>query len=182
MDLTEKKIKEISRYSGIRTDIRVDSVALPNGSISRREVVERPDAVAILPLDENGDVYCVRQYRYAFSAEVLELPAGKLEPGEEPLPAAARELSEETGITAGRIEPLGSIMMSPGFCTEVLHLYLARELHFGSAHPDEDELLHVEKFGLHTLADMVMRGEITDAKSAVAILKTERFLEEERRK
>ena len=104
----------------------------------------------------------------------------ELEPGEEPFPAAIRELGEETGITAGRIDALGAFLMSPGFSTEVLHIYLARELRFGAAHPDEDELLNVEKYSLQTLVDMVMRGEICDAKSAIAILKTARFLELEK--
>lgn len=180
MDLTERKIDEISRYSGILMDVRVDSVELPGGKRSKREIAEHPGGVTILPLDENGDVYCVRQYRYAFSTELLEIPAGKLEPGEEPLPAAVRELSEETGISAGRIDPLGAFMMSPGFCTEVLHMYLARDLRFGAAHPDDDEFLHVEKYSLQTLVDMVMRGEICDAKSVIAILKSARFLELER--
>ena len=177
MDLTEKKIEEVSRYSGILMDVHVDKVALPGGRTSQREIAEHPGGVTILPLDENGDVYCVRQYRYAFSTELLEIPAGKLEPGEEPLSAAIRELGEETGIAAGRIDSLGAFMMSPGFCTEVLHLYLARDLRFGVAHPDEDELLNVEKYSLRTLVDMVMRGEIGDAKSAIAILKSARFLE-----
>ncbi len=180
MDLTEKKIEEVFRYNGVVTDVRVDSVLLPNGQTSQREIAEHPGGVTILPLDDNGDVYCVRQYRYAFSRDLLEIPAGKLEPGEEPYPAAIRELGEETGITAGRIDALGAFMTSPGFCTEVLHIYLARELRFGAAHPDEDELLNVEKYSLQTLVDMVMRGEICDAKSAIAILKTARFLELEK--
>ncbi len=180
MDLTEKKIEEVARYSGILMDVRVDRVELPGGRISKREIAEHPGGVTILPLDENGDVYCVRQYRYAFSAELLELPAGKLEPDEEPLPAALRELKEETGITPGRVDPLGAFMTSPGFCTEVLHLYLARDLRFGDAHPDEGEFLNVEKHSLRELVDMVMRGEIGDAKSAIAILKTARLLELEK--
>ena len=180
MDQTEKKIEEVARYSGVIVDVRVDSVLLPNGRTSKREVTEHPAGVTILALDDNGDVYCVRQYRYAFSRSVLEIPAGKLEPDEEPLPAAIRELSEETGITAGRIDALGSFMMSPGFCTEVLHIYLSRDLHFGVAHPDEDEFLNVEKYSLQTLLDMVMRCEIDDAKSAIAILKAARFLELEK--
>ncbi len=180
MDLTEKKLEELARHSGILMDVRVDSVELPGGRISRREIAEHPDGVTVLPLDANGNVYCVRQYRYAFSTELLELPAGKLEPDEEPEAAAVRELGEETGITPGRVDPLGSFMMSPGFCTEILHLYLARDLRFGAAHPDVGEFLRVEKYGLQTLLDMVMRGEICDAKSAIAILKTARFLEMEK--
>lgn len=180
MDFTEKKLEELSRHNGLILDVHVDSVALPNGSVSKREIVDHPGGVTILPMDENGDVYCVRQYRYAFSTELLELPAGKLEPDEDPREAAIRELSEETGITARRLDALGGFLMSPGFCTEVLHLYLARDLCFGEAHPDEDELLGVEKHSLQSLVEMVMRGEMTDAKSVIAVLKTARLLEMEK--
>ena len=180
MDFEEKKLCELSRYKGLILDVHVDSVSLPNGSTGKREIVDHPGGVTILPLDENGDVYCVRQYRYAFSREMLELPAGKLEPDEDPREAALRELSEETGIQAARVDALGGFLMSPGFCTEELHLYLARELSFGAAHPDEDELLSVEKHSLQSLVDMVMKGELTDAKSVIAILKAARLLEMEK--
>ena len=180
MDFTEKKIRELNRYEGLILDVHVDSVSLPNGSVAKREIVDHPGGVTILPMDADGNVYCVRQYRYAFSTEMLEVPAGKLEPGEEPLSAALRELSEETGIAAGRIDFLGSFPMSPGFCTEVLHLYLARELSFGEAHLDVDELLDVETHTLAELLDMVMRGEVTDAKTVIAVLMAARLIEQEK--
>ena len=180
MELTEKKCSELSRYDGLILDVHVDSVLLPNGNTAKREIVEHPGGVVVLPMDDEGWVYCVRQYRYAFSQELLEVPAGKLEPDEMPDAAAERELGEETGISAGRMDFLGSFLMSPGFCTEVLHLYLARDLRFGAAHPDADELLNAERYKLDTLADMVMRGELTDAKTVIAILKAARFLELEK--
>lgn len=180
MNFTERKLEELSRHQGLILDVHVDSVSLPNGHVAKREIIDHPGGVTILPLDENGDVYCVRQYRYAFSTELLELPAGKLEPDEDPREAAIRELGEETGIVAGRVDDLGAFLMSPGFCTEVLHLYLARDLQFGQAHPDEDEFLGVEKHSLQSLLDMVMRSELTDAKSVIAILKAARLLEEEK--
>ena len=180
MDLTERKLRELEVHRGLIIDVHVDSVRLPNGSQARREIVRHPGGVAVLPLDEAGNVYCVRQYRYAFSRALLEIPAGKLEKGEDALPAARRELEEETGISAGQLDSLGCALSSPGFCDEVLHLYLARELHFGAAHPDEDELLHVEKYSLTQLVDMAMSGELTDAKTVIAVLKTARLLETEK--
>ena len=180
MDWTEQKLRELERHRGLIIDVHVDSVRLPNGSEARREIVRHPGGVAILPLDGEGNVYCVRQYRYAFSRALLEIPAGKLDKGEDALPAARRELEEETGITAGRLDDLGCALSSPGFCDEVLHIYLARELRFGASHPDEDELLQLEKYSLKQLVDMAMTGELEDAKTVIAVLKTARFLEAEK--
>lgn len=142
-------------------------------------MVHHPGGVTIIPVEEDGTVWCVRQFRYPMQREMLEVPAGKLEYGEKPLPAAERELSEETGLTAGRMVYLGACCTSPGFSTEVLHIYLALELRRGEAHPDEDEFLNVEKHSLETLTDMVMAGEIDDAKTIIAVLKARRFLEAE---
>ena len=180
MELTEKKTEELSRYHGLILDVRVDGIVLPDGKSAKREVVEHPGGVTVLPLDAQGMVYCVRQYRYVFSRETLEVPAGKLEPGEAPIAAAKRELSEETGITAERWDDLGSIQTSPGFCTEQLWLYLARDLHFGSAHPDEGEFLNVEKHSLGELAELAMQGRLMDAKTVAAVLKAERLLRTEK--
>lgn len=180
MDYTEKKTGELSRYDGLILKVHVDSVELPNGNTAKREIVEHSSGVMILPIDEDGNVYCVRQYRYAFSGDMLEVPAGKLNPGEDLLDAAVRELSEETGISAGRMDFLGGFPTSPGYCTEVLYLYLARDLRFGAQHPDEDELLSVEKYSLSELTDRIMRGELTDAKTVIAVLKTARLLELEK--
>lgn len=180
MDLTEKKLQELSRYNGVILNVRVDEVSLPDGHSSNREIVEHPGGVTVLPLDDQGMVYCVRQYRYAFATEMLELPAGKLEPGEEPAPAAVRELSEETGIAAGRWDSLGAIQTSPGFCTEQLYLYLARDLHFGDSHPDDGEFLSVEKHSLEELVSLVMDGTLMDAKTVAAVLKADRLLRMEK--
>ncbi len=126
--------------------------------IVRREVVEHPGGVGILPLDDNGVCYMVRQFRYPFSRQLLEIPAGKLEYGEDPLACAVRELGEETGFTADELIPLGKCLTSPGFSSEVLHLYLARGLHAGRAHLDEDEFLNVEKHPLAELAAIADRN------------------------
>lgn len=175
----EKKIDGKTLYEGVIVNVRLDRAELVNGDVVRREVVEHPGGVTVIPVEEDGTVWCVRQFRYPFQREMLEVPAGKLEIGEKPLPAAVRELSEETGLEAGRMIYLGACCTSPGFSTEVLHIYLAMELKHGDAHPDEDEFLNVEKHSLETLTEMVMSGEIDDAKTIIAVLKARRFLEAE---
>ena len=108
MELIEQKLKTLTSYHGVIVNVRLDEARLPDGSTAKREVVEHPGGVTVLPLEADGTVWCVRQYRYPFSRTLLELPAGKLEPGEAPERAAARELSEETGLSAGRLQYLGA--------------------------------------------------------------------------
>lgn len=171
MDYTEKTLRRINSYHGVIVNVTMDMVELPNGEKSMREVVEHPGGVCVAAVDENNMVTLVRQYRFPLQDHLLELPAGKLEPGEEPFPAAVRELSEETGLEAGKWTDLGFIYTSPGFSTEKLYLYLARELTQGEAHPDPNEFLDVEKRPLEELLEMTMRGEIADGKTAIAVLK-----------
>ena len=180
MEYWEKRIDGEEKYKGIIVRVVLDRAELHTGKIVKREVVEHPGGVGVLPVDEEGNCYMVRQFRYPFQRTMLEMPAGKLEYGEEPLPAAMRELSEETGFTADEIVELGSCCSSPGFCTERLHLYLALGLHAGASHPDQDEYLNVEKIPLETLSQMVMKGEIDDAKTIVAVLKAEKILRSRR--
>ena len=144
---------------------------LPNGHTSVREVVEHPGGVGILALEEDGTVLLVRQYRYAFGRTLLEIPAGKREKGEEPFVTAQRELQEETGATADHWLPMGQLIASPGCYDEVLYLYLARGLHYGETHPDDDEFLSLERMPLAELVECCMSGEITDAKTVCAALK-----------
>ena len=171
MDLTEKTLDSELLYDGRIVKLRRDAVQVPNGNTALREVVEHPGGVAILPLDADGSVIVVRQYRSPLAQMVLEIPAGKLEYGEDPRSCAVRELEEEIGATAA-LTALGTIYSSPGFCTEQIHLYLARELSFGPCHPDEDEFLLPERIPLAQLTDMALSGELTDGKTVAAVLKT----------
>ncbi len=171
MKNTETQLRRISTYKGVVVQLTEDLVLLPNQATTVREVVHHPGGVCIAAVDEVKNIYLVRQYRYPFQRELLELPAGKLEEQEEPLPAAQRELSEETGLEAAVWTDLGCIYVSPGISTERLYLYLATDLRHGSAHPDPNEFLDVLKMPLPKLAKMAMQGEVQDAKTVVGALK-----------
>jgi ADP-ribose pyrophosphatase len=177
LDYTENKVKTLNGYRGVIVNVDLDKITLPDGSEALREVVSHPGGVSILALDSENRVVCVRQYRYCFGEHLLEIPAGKLEYGEDPMECAVRELSEETGISADEFISLGEIYPSPGFCREVLHLYLAMGLHEGEAHPDEGEFLDVLRVPFEELLEKAMSGEIRDGKTVAAILKTKIYLE-----
>lgn len=177
MEYFERRIDGDTKYEGVIVSVRLDRAELCNGSVVKREVVEHPGGVTILPVEEDGTVWCVRQFRYPFSREMLEAPAGKLERGEDHRDCAERELSEETGLSCDELVYLGPVCTSPGFSTEVLHIYLALGLHRGKMHLDDDEFLNVEKHSLEELTDMIMSGEIDDAKTIIAVLKAAKYLE-----
>lgn len=177
MELAEKKVTSEVVFQGRILTVLRDTAELPNGQTAEREVVRHPGGVAVLPLDEDGNVLLVRQFRYPFGRVLLEIPAGKLDRGEEPLHAAARELEEETGVQAEELISLGSIYVSPGFCDEELHLYLARGLKQGESHPDEDEFLAPEKVPFDELTEQIMSGAVHDGKTVAAVLKAKLYLE-----
>ena len=178
MAFYEKTLKSDIIYEGRIMRVRSDTVELQDGSTAYREVVDHTGGVGVLAVTPEGAVPMVRQFRYPFMAETLEIPAGKLERGEEPIACAARELSEETGYTAGRLISLGTLLPSPGYCAEMLHIFLALDLTPGKAHLDEEEFLNVEHYPLKKLHEMTMSGELVDAKTVLAVLKAEIYLGE----
>lgn len=181
MEMREKLVKSEEIFEGRVITVKKETVLLPNGEEASREIVLHPGGVAILPLDDEGNVYMVRQYRRPFDELLLEIPAGKLNYGEDHFECGVRELEEETGLTAEKYDYLGQFYVTPGFCREIIHIYLARGLKKGEMHLDEDEFLEVEKIPFEKLLDMVMTNEITDAKTAIGILKTKVLLEKENR-
>jgi len=154
---------------------RVD-VLLQDGKKAPREIVRHNGGAAIVPMDDQGNIYMVRQFRSPFDKVLLEIPAGKLEPNEDPELCAIRELEEETGLKSSHIESLGTIYPSPGYCAETLYLYLATHLTHGNANPDDGEFLNVHRIPLRILMQKIDSGEISDAKTIVALLKTARRL------
>ena len=176
MGFVEKKVSSEKIFSGRIIDVRRDTVELVNGSIVTREVVDHLGGVAVVPVDADGNVIAVRQFRYPFERELLEIPAGKLERGEEPFSCAVRELSEETGFSAEKYTYLGEIYPSPGYCHETLYIYLATGLTAGEQHLDDDEFLNIEKIPLNTFIERIMSGDVRDAKTVVGILKAAKIL------
>ena len=169
-DLHEQVLTQETAWSGKIFDVECLEVKLPNGRVSRRDVVRHHGAVAVVALTESGKIALVRQYRTALDRVTVEIPAGKLEPGEDPLDCAKRELKEETGFVAGRIAYLTTIASSCGFTDELIHLYLATQLSFEGASPDEDEFLNVDLVDVQDLVDAVLDGKIEDAKTVVGAL------------
>lgn len=179
MIFEEKQIIKNTVYNGRLVNVRSDTAEITGGKHVSREVVEHPGGVCIVPIDRDGMVYCVRQFRYPFMEELLELPAGKLEWGEEPAGCASRELSEETGLIAGRMTYLGSIYPSPGYCSEILHIYLATDLTQSEPHLDPDEFLQVETLKVADLLALIDRDEVRDAKTIIGLLRGLRYLNED---
>lgn len=175
-DLTERMLSRKDLYDGLLCHVHVDEVLLPNGKTSQREVVDHVDGVAVLPLDERNNVLTVTQYRYVFGKLLLEIPAGKLDEGEDPVTGALRELKEETGAVPDNLLPLGVILPAPGCYGEKLHLFLARGLQMEDQHLDPDEFLNVERIPFSEMVHRVMDGEIEDAKTIAAVLKTKILL------
>lgn len=164
MSHTEKTIDSTRIFEGKVVRLRRDTVELENGKQTFREVIDHPGGVSILAMDEEGKIFFVRQFRYPFGKMLLELPAGKLEPGEDPAQSGRRELREETGCTAGRFESMGSLIPTCAYDTEVIHLFFASDLTRGEQDLDENEFLSVERYTLDEALQMVLSGEIVDAK------------------
>ena len=160
-------------YKGRIIELSLDRVRLPNGSECELEMIRHPGAAAVVPVDDRGDVLLVRQYRYATSGWLLEVPAGKLDGGESPESCAKREVEEETGFRPGRLTPLGWIWTTPGFTDERIWLFLAERLEPSRQDLQRDEVLSVERLPLDEAIGMAARGEIVDAKSICALLRVD---------
>lgn len=176
MELTEKTLSSNKVFEGRILQITLDEVELPNGKKSKREVVNHPGGVAVAALDENNNLLFVRQFRYPYREVVLELPAGKLEKGSSPLENGKRELFEETGAEGYSYISLGQVYPSPGYTSEIIHLYACKVKTIGNSNPDEGEFLNVEKIPLNTAVEMVLNNQIPDSKTQIAVLKTAMLL------
>lgn len=167
----EKKISSEEIYNGKVVKLSVDSVELDNGFKTKREVIHHPGGVCIVALDDEENVFFVEQFRYPFNAALTEIPAGKLEYGENPEECGKRELKEEIGAEAESFEYLGKLYPTVAYDTEIIYMYLARGLSFGEQDLDEGEFLDVKKMPLEKAVKMVMNDELNDSKTQLAILK-----------
>jgi ADP-ribose pyrophosphatase len=156
-------------YRGRAVALRADTVRLPNGKETRLEIIEHTGSVVLVPVDAMNAIWFVRQYRHATGGELLELPAGTVEPGEQPAACASRELREEIGMSANEIEHLGAFYLAPGYSTEYMHVYLARDLRIDPLPGDEDEILKPEKFSWQDVQKMLREGVFQDAKTITAL-------------
>ncbi len=169
MKFFEKKLKSETLYSGKVVTLEVDEVLLPNGKKGIRECVRHSGGAAVL-LVKDGKVLLVKQFRYPYGKETYEIPAGKLNKGEDPLKAAERELEEETGFKAKLVHAL-NVYPSPGYTDEIINIYFAEEIELGRQNPDDDEFVATEFIDFDSVLKMIERGEICDAKTVVAVYK-----------
>lgn len=173
MNLTEKQLDSTNVYDGRLLHVYKDNIELPNGHRTTREYIKHLGAVAVVALDANENVVVEHQYRYPFHAELLEIPAGKLDfVGEDPLEAAKRELREETGFIADDYQYLGPFYPTCAYSTEVIHLYLATGLHRGERELDDDENINLEMMKLDDLVSLVLEGKVPDGKTQAGVLAT----------
>ena len=176
MNLEEKTLSSEVIYNGSVVKLNLEKAELPNGKTASREVVNHPGGVTVAAITNDNELLFVRQYRYPFHEIVLELPAGKLEKTGTPLENAKRELLEETGAVGYNFISLGKQMVSPGFCDEVVHMYMCRIDHFEQQQPDEDEFLEILRIPLDKAVEMVLNNIIVDGKTQTAVLKASMLL------
>lgn len=175
MRYNEKTLEVENIYKGKIINLNIHKVILPNNTVAYREVITHPGAVAILPIDKEGKILFVKQFRKAVEEELLEIPAGKMEAGEDPEKCALRELEEETGFLASQLIFISTIYTSPGFSNEVIHIYLAKDLIVGKRNLDEDEFIDLYKYNFIEALNLIKSGKIKDAKTIAAILLTQNF-------
>ncbi len=171
MNFNEKTISKEYIFKGEVINMRVDTITTPFGNTATRELVEHPGGVCVVALDENGCVIMEKQYRRPFDTVLFEIPAGKLFLGEDPFECGKREFEEETGMCAKKYTNLGEMYSSPGFCNEIIYMYLAQDLYEGKENPDDDELIETSRVPLGKLVQMILSGEIKDSKTCIAIMK-----------
>ncbi|NLW40225.1 MAG: NUDIX hydrolase [Tissierellia bacterium] len=176
MTCEEKTMKSERIYEGKIVNLRIDTVELPDKKYSKREIVEHPGAVGIIPITEDGSIILVEQYRKPVEKKLIEIPAGKIEINEEPKETAIRELIEETGYKAGKMEYILEFYTSPGFTNEKIYLFLATELEYVEENPGEDEYIQVKKIPIEKLVDMIDKGEIIDSKTIISIYFAMKYL------
>ena len=169
-------IKSETAYTGRAFSVRRDHLLTPGGATVQYDIIAHIGSVSIVPVDENGQIYFVRQYRHAAELDLLELPAGTLEPGEPPEEAAAREIREETGMAAQTLKNIGSFYLAPGYSTELMHVFLATGLTYDPLEPDSDEYLSVEKLSVAEAFRLAESGQMQDAKSMAALLLARPYL------
>ena len=174
--LFEKQVSSENVFDGRLLHVYNDIIELPNGHKSTREYIKHQWAVCVVPVTDKMEVIAVKQYRYPIGRVTIEIPAGKLDAGEEPLAAAKRELSEETGVESADIEYIGGLYPSVAYTDEIIHMYFAKNLEYGQAHTDDDEFLNVEKIPLAEFVQLIMDGKIQDSKTMTAVLKVARML------
>ncbi|RJP74728.1 MAG: NUDIX hydrolase [Candidatus Abyssobacteria bacterium SURF_17] len=172
-DFEVKEVKQI--YSGRVVDLSVETIILPDGKEARREVVRHPGAVAIVPMASAKEVILIKQFRYCAGKTLWEIPAGTMEQGETPLACAQRELIEETGHRAGKMESLGGFYTTPGFCNEFLYLFVATELEQCESNLDRDEQIETHKMSMKEAFCKIESGEIADAKTLVGLMRVNRM-------
>lgn len=173
--LIEKKVSSEKVFDGVLLHVYKDKIELPNGNESVREYIKHQGAVCVVPVTDEMEVVAVKQYRYPIGRVTIEIPAGKLDAGEDILSAAKRELSEETGVESADIEYMGGLYPSVAYTDEIIHMYVAKNLVYGQAHTDDDEFLNVVKIPIKEFVQMVMDGQIQDSKTMAAILKVARM-------
>ena len=176
MELFEKTLDSKKIFDGRVLHIVLDEVELPDGKRSKREVVNHSGGVCVAALDEDNNLSFVKQFRYPYKEVVLELPAGKLEKGEDPRQAGIREFSEECGAKAEVFESLGEIYPSPGYCGEIIRLFYAKGISYGEQHLDDDEFLDVIKMPIKEVITKIMTNEIKDAKTIAAVFKLKELM------
>ncbi|MBV6401698.1 MAG: ADP-ribose pyrophosphatase [Anaerolineales bacterium] len=174
--MTFELIKSETLLQGRVFRIRRDTLKTPDGRETKFEIIEHGGSVVVIPVDEHGDMYFVRQYRHAAGMDLLELPAGTRD-GDEPYEeCAAREIREETGMEAGKLQKVGEFFLAPGYSSEFMKVYLATDLKHNPLEADEDEFLSVEKYPVRQAIEMAERGEMPDAKSLAALLMAKPYL------